>query len=131
VIFVDSCVLIDIFTEDARWFEWSAQAFTTAADEGVVGINPVVYAEISLSFDTIETLDDALGGVEVLEIPRAAAFLAARLLRAHRAAGGARTAPLPDFFIGAHAAVIGCPLLTRNPGDFSKRLPRLELISPG
>lgn len=131
MIIVDSCVLIDIFTEDVRWFEWSAQALTAAANEGPVGINAVIYSEISLSFETIEVLDDALGGVELLEIPRAAAFLAGRLFRTYRASGGRRTRPLPDFFIGAHAAVMGWPLLTRNPADFATRLPRLELISPG
>ena len=130
MILVDSCVLIDIFTGDERWREWSERALAEAADDDKIAINAVIYAEVSLSFETIEALDDALSGIEVLPIPPAAAFLAARLHTTYRQAGGTKIRPLPDSFIGAHAAVMGYRLLTRNPGDFVNRLPRLSLIAP-
>lgn len=131
-VFVDSCVLLDIFTEDPTWFEWSAAALEKAADEGALVINAVVYAEISVRFDRIEELDAALAsnGFDLRSIPREAAFLAGKIFLQYRRAGGRKAAPLPDFLIGAHAAVERLPLLTRDQRRFRTNFPTLHLISP-
>lgn len=131
-VFVDSCVLLDIFTEDPTWFEWSAAALEKAADEGALVINAVVYAEISVRFERIEELDAALAsnGFDLRSIPREAAFLAGKIFLQYRRAGGRKAAPLPDFLIGAHAAVERLPLLTRDQRRFRTNFPTLHLISP-
>ena len=131
-VFVDSCVLLDIFTEDPTWFEWSAAALEKAADEGALVINAVVYAEISVRFERIEELDAALAsnGFDLRSIPREAAFLAGKIFLQYRRAGGRKVAPLPDFLIGAHAAVERLPLLTRDQRRFRTNFPTLHLISP-
>lgn len=131
-VFVDSCVLLDIFTEDPTWFEWSAAALEKAADEGALVINAVVYAEISVRFERIEELDAALAsnGFDLRSIPREAAFLAGKIFLQYRRAGGRKVAPLPDFLIGAHAAVERLPLLTRDERRFRTNFPTLHLISP-
>ena len=131
-VFVDSCVLLDVFTEDPAWFEWSATALEKAADEGALVINAVVYAEISVRFERIEELDLALAsnGFDLRSIPREAAFLAGKIFLKYRRAGGRKVAPLPDFLIGSHAAVEGLPLLTRDEKRFRTNFPSLHLISP-
>jgi predicted nucleic acid-binding protein len=131
-VFVDSCVLLDIFTEDRTWFEWSAAALAKAADEGPLVINAVVYAEISVRFDQIEELESALesSGFDVRSIPREAAFLAGKAFLQYRRAGGRKVVPLPDFLIGAHAAIERLPLLTRDVRRFRTHFPSLHLISP-
>lgn len=131
-VFVDSCVLLDIFTEDPTWFEWSAAALEKAADEGALVINAIVYAEISVRFERIEELDAALAsnGFDLRSIPREAAFLAGKIFLQYRRAGGRKAAPLPDFLIGAHAAVERLPLLTRDQRRFRTNFPTLHLISP-
>lgn len=131
MILVDSNVLLDVFTEDPDWFPWSSAALVEAAETSQLAINPVIYAEVSARFSLKEELDEALGTDFVrADIPYEAAFLAGKLFVEHRRAGGSRTRPLPDFFIGAHAAVAGMHLLTRNPGDYRTRLPKLKLIAP-
>ena len=131
-VFVDSCVLLDVFTEDPTWFEWSAAALEKAADEGPLVINAVVYAEISVRFARIEELELALAsnGFDHRSIPREAAFLAGKIFLQYRRAGGRKVAPLPDFLIGAHAAVEHLPLLTRDVRRFRTNFPSLHLISP-
>ena len=131
-VFIDSCVLLDILTEDPTWFEWSAAALEKAADEGALVINAVVYAEISVRFERIEELDVALAsnGFDLRSIPREAAFLAGKIFLQYRRAGGRKVAPLPDFLIGAHAAVARLPLLTRDERRFRKNFPSLHLICP-
>ena len=131
-VFVDSCVLLDVFTEDPTWFEWSAAALEKAADEGPLVINAVVYAEISVRFARIEELELALvsNGFDHRPIPREAAFLAGKIFLQYRRAGGRKVAPLPDFFIGAHAAVEHLPLLTRDVRRFRTNFPSLHLLSP-
>lgn len=131
-VFIDSCVLLDIFTEDPTWFEWSAAALEKAADEGALVINAVVYAEISVRFERIEALDVVLAsnGFDLRSIPREAAFLAGKTFLQYRRAGGRKVAPLPDFLIGAHAAVERLPLLTRDERRFRTKFPSLHLISP-
>ena len=129
---VYSCVLLDVFTEDPDWFAWSAGALAEAADTGVLAINPVIYAEVSIGFERIEDLEAALPGdfVELLPIPREAAFLAGKCFLQYRQRGGIRTAPLPDFLIGAHAAVEKMPLITRDSARFRGYFPSIKLIHP-
>lgn len=130
--FVDSSVLLDVFTEDPRWVSWSERALTEALERGPLVVNAVVYAEVSARFSRIESLDAALPRrLIVEEIPRAAAFLAGRAHLAHRRAGGTRTQVLPDFLIGAHAGITRRPLLTRDPRRVAHYLPGVRLIAPG
>lgn len=129
---VDSSVLIDVATGGSEWADWSAAMITRAAEEGRVVINPIIYAEVSLGFDRIEDLDAALP-VEYFareELPWAAAFLAAQVFLHYRRDGGARRAPLPDFYIGAHAALAGYTLLTRDARRYRTYFPKLRLIAP-
>lgn len=128
---IDSSVLLDVFTEDPRWLDWSQKALTAAAQAGALVLNAVVLAEIAPRFSRVETLRDALPSMAVVEeIPLAAAFLAGHAHAAYRRAGGAREAVLPDFLIGAHAAVSGRPLLTRDPRRVAKHVPGAILIAP-
>lgn len=130
-VLVDSNVLLDLFTDDPAWAEWSAARLAAAFDAGQVVINPLVYAEISVAFDRIETLEASLPeqlGRE--ELPWEAAFLAGKCFLEYRRRGGSRRSPLPDFYIGAHAAVTGRALLTRDTNRYRTLLPALELISP-
>lgn len=131
-VLVDSNVLLDVLTEDPVWYAWSSAALAAAADESGLAINPLVYAEVSIGFERIEELDEALPAQTFLRLPLpwAAAFLAGRCFLDYRRAGGERRSPLPDFYIGAHAAVEGMPLLTRDPVRYRKYLPSLELIAP-
>lgn len=129
---VDSNVILDIVTNDARWGAWSSAALARCADAGSLVINPVIYAEVSLSFRRIEDLDAALppDSFERRPVPFEAAFLAARSFLAYRRRGGARRSPLPDFFIGAHAAIEGLSLLTRDWKRYRTYFPRVALIAP-
>lgn len=129
---VDANVLIDLLTEDPGWSEWSGAALATAADEGSLHINPVVYGEVSVRFSRLEDLDEALPPERFARepIPWPAAFLAGKLFLEYRRRGGKRRSPLPDFFIGAHAAVAGMRLLTRDGGRYRSYLPGLALIAP-
>ena len=131
-VLVDSNVLIDVLGQDPIWERWSANALRHASDGAPLVINPIVYGEISLGYDTIEALNAALDVHQMRRepIPWAAAFLAGRAYRAYRERGGTRTSLLPDFYIGAHAAVAGYRLLTRDPARYRTSFPRLELIAP-
>lgn len=131
-VLVDSNVLLDVLTGDPAWADWSEQALAAAADSHRLVINAIVYAEISVRFSRIEDLEDALPVVfiEREAIPFEAAFLAAKAFVTYRRRGGARSAPLPDFFIGAHAAVAGYTLLTRDRARYRNYFPRLSLIVP-
>lgn len=129
--FVGSSVLLDVFTADARWLDWSERAPADTLRQGPLVINAIVFAEISARFSRIETLEAVLPSrLLVEEIPRAAAFLAGRTHLRHRRAGGSRAQVLPDFLIGAHAGVTGRPLLTRDPRRVAHYLPGVELIAP-
>jgi predicted nucleic acid-binding protein len=128
---VDSNVLLDLFTEDPRWSDWSERQVAAALDRGPTMINPIVYAEISIAFERIEQLERALPtelGREAL--PWEAAFLAGKCFLEYRRRGGEKRSPLPDFYIGAHAAVTGRALLTRDAARYRSLFPRLELIVP-
>ena len=129
--FVDSSVLLDVFTEDRRWLEWSRSRLHEALAEGPLFANAVVLAEVSPRFGRIEDLDAALPErLLVEELPRSAAFLAGHAHASYRRSGGARKQILADFLIAAHAAVTGRPLLTRDPRRVSTYLPGVELVSP-
>jgi predicted nucleic acid-binding protein len=131
-VLVDSCVLLDVFTEDPTWFRWSSAVLTSQADLGTLVINPIVYTEISIRFEQIEELDAILAGerFEYRDIPRDAAFLAGKVFLRYRRRGGPRPLPLPDFLIGAHAAVEGLALVTRDCHRFQSYFPTVELIRP-
>lgn len=131
-VLVDSNVLLDVLTEDAEWVDWSASALARAANSGPLAINPLIYAEVSIGFDRIEALDDMLvpGTFERRPLPWAAAFLAGKVFLRYRRAGGSRRSPLPDFYIGAHAAVEGLTLLTRDPARYRAYFPRLRIVAP-
>lgn len=131
-VLVDTNVLFDILTEDHRWQTWSSTALERAADEGRLIINPIIYGELCVGFDTIEEADEALP-TSVFEreaIPYDAAFLAAKAYAIYRRRSGARTSLLPDFYIGAHAAVRGYRVLTRDIARYRTYFPKLGLITP-
>jgi predicted nucleic acid-binding protein len=132
-VLVDSNVLIDVASVDPVWASWSADALDRVMDEAVVVINPVIYGELAAGFPTVEALDAALPAdlYRREAIPYPAAYLAGQCFRDYRRRGGARTTGLPDFFIGAHAAVAGYRLLTRDPRRYRTYFPRLQLIAPG
>jgi hypothetical protein len=131
-VLVDSNVLLDVITEDERWYGWSAAALRKTADESPLVINPIVYAEVSVGYSRIEDLDDALprGMFQREPIPYEAAFLAGKAFLTYRRRGGERRSPLPDFFIGAHAAVASYSLMTRDAARYRDYFPRLALIAP-
>ncbi len=131
-VLVDSNVLINITMEDAEWRSWSEAALAACAKRWRLVINPLIYAEVSVGFESVEALDASLS-LRLLErepLPWAAAFLAGQCFVTYRRRGGARTSPLPDFFIGAHAAVAGYRLLTRDVARYRAYFPTVELIAP-
>jgi len=129
---VDTNVLLDIATNDPRWAPWSLRQLDAAAVRGPVLINAVVYAELSIGYARVEEIDRILAdaGLELMEIPRSALFLAGKVFQRYRARGGSRTGVLPDFFIGAHAAVARFPLLTRDPRRYRTYFSGITLIAP-
>lgn len=127
---VDSSVLIDIFSDDPQWREWSGNALAEAMRRGGVCVNPVVYAEVAPGFASAGELDDALVGLERFHIPWEAGFIAGQAFLRYRQSGGARSAMLPDFLIGAHASVSGHRLLTRDATRFRTYFPDLPIIAP-
>lgn len=129
---VDTNVLLDLVTNDPVWADWSIRQLDAAAVKGPLIINDVVYAELSVGFDRIEDLDDLLdeAGIAMEELPREALFLAGKAFRRYRTAGGTRSGVLPDFFIGAHAAVLGLPLLTRDAKRYRSYFPSVVLMAP-
>ena len=129
---VDTNVLLDLFTDDPQWRPWSEGAIREALFAGPAGINPIIYAETSLAFADAETLDGQLEELMLdrLQLPYKAAFGAAKAYRKYRSAGGARSAPLPDFYIGAHAETDGLRLITRDARRFKTYFPAVTLISP-
>ena len=132
MILVDTNVLLDVLQDDPQWAEWSIGQLRAQASVHKLAINPVIYAEISLSFSTLEALDEVVVtmGLELREIPRPALFLAAKAYAQYRKRGGTKQQVLPDFFIGAHAAVEGWPLLTRDATRFRTYFPGLEVLAP-
>ena len=131
MIFVDSCVLIDIFNDDDEWKTWSIAQVSQALPRGLC-INAVIYAEVSGSFATQQDVSAAIkrGRLEIKEIPMDAAYLAADAFKRYRRNKGQFKTALPDFFIGAHAQVLSHPILTRDPQRFATYFPNVELITP-
>lgn len=130
---VDTCVLLDILTDDAEWADWSATAVASARDVGDLVINPIIYAEVCAGFDRIEDVDAALPAADFLReaLPYPAGFLASRAFVSYRGRGGSKSSPLPDFYIGAHAAVNRYRLITRDTARFRSYFPSVELVVPG
>ena len=130
---VDTNVLLDVFSDDAAWRPWSERAIRDALVAGPVGINPIIYAETSLAFADLEALNRELDALMLvrLQLPYGAAYQAGRAFLRYRRAGGARSAPLPDFYIGAHAAVDELTLVTRDAGRYRTYFPSVKLVSPG
>ena len=131
-VLVDSNILLDVMTEDADWIGWSAEALMRAADRHRLVINPVIYAEVSIRYSRIEDLDVALPRTmfDREAIPYEAAFLAGKSFSAYRRRGGTKQSPLPDVFIGAHAAVAGYVLMTRDAPRYRTYYPKVSLIAP-
>ena len=133
MLLVDTNVLIDVLQDDPQWADWSLAQLRAQSQLHALAINPVIYAEMSLSFSTLEGLDAVVGelGLELHELPRPALFLAGKAFVRYRRLGGNKQQVLPDFFIGAHAAVQGWPLLTRDAARFRTYFPRLQVLAPG
>ena len=132
MILVDSNVLLDVLTEDSTWSEWSSGALAEYADAGNLAINPIIYAEVSGRFSRIEELDDALPPEDFRRaaLPWTAAFLARKVFLEYRRNPGSQPSTLPDFFIGAHAAVADLSLLTRDTRRFKTYFPTVRLVRP-
>lgn len=132
MLLVDTNILLDLLTDDPVWADWSIRQLDVASVKGDLAINDVVYAEMSVRFERIEDIDEILDevGIVLEPMPRPALFLAGKVFQRYRAAGGTRNGVLPDFFIGAHAAVAGLPLLTRDVQRYRTYFPSVSLISP-
>ena len=132
MILIDSNVLLDVLDEDSEWYAWSAGAIVRATNESLVAINPVIYAETSIRFQSPAEFEEVFpANVFRREpLPFLAGFLAGKAHFAYRRKGGFRTATLPDFFIGAHAAVANYKIMTRDPRRFRRYFPTVELIAP-
>ncbi|MDA0745238.1 MAG: type II toxin-antitoxin system VapC family toxin [bacterium] len=131
-VLVDSSVILDLFSNDPSWAAWSETALERCGANNPLYINPIIYAEVSIGFHQIEPFETALLGcdLKLAPVPREALFLAGKAFVQYRKRKGARTSPLPDFFIGAHAAVAQFPLLTRDPARIKAYFPTVALICP-
>jgi predicted nucleic acid-binding protein len=129
---IDSCVLLDVITGDEQWADWSATEIAAAMDTGRVVINPLVYAEVSVGYQAIEELEELLpaSDYEREPLPYPAGFAAGKAFVRYRRSGGGKRSPLPDFYIGAHAAIAGYRLLTRDARRYRTYFPTLEIIAP-
>ncbi len=131
-VFVDSCVLLDLFTDDPHWADWSENILDLYSQTNTLYINSIVYTEVSIGFNSIEEVEKAISdlGINVLEIPREALFLAGKAFLKYRRNKGSKISPLPDFFIGAHVAVSKFNLITRDSDKYRTYFPRVKLIHP-
>lgn len=131
-VFVDSCVLLDLFTADPQWADWSEAVLERYSQTNSLYINSVVYAEVSVGFEQIEAVDEAIAqmGIKVIEIPREALFLAGKVFLQYRRNKGTKRSPLPDFFIGAHVLVSEFALVTRDLQNYETYFPQATLIFP-
>lgn len=132
MILIDTNVLLDLVTGDPNWADWSIAQLEAASLNGPLLINDVVYAELAVRYDRVEDLEVFVeeAGLALAPMPRAALFLAGKVFTQYRRLGGSRTGVLPDFFIGAHAAVDELSLLTRDVGRYRTYFPKLKLITP-
>lgn len=131
-VFIDSYVLLDLFTDDPSWAEWSENILEQYSQTNTLYINSIVYTEVSIGFNKIEQVEKALAelGIKVLEIPREALFLAGKVFLKYRKNKGTKTSPLPDFFIGAHVTVSQFDLITRDCNKYRTYFPHVKLIYP-
>lgn len=131
-VFVDSCVLLDLFTADEQWADWSESALERYSQTNTLYINSIVYAEISVGFERIEAVEKVVSQMElkVIEIPREALFLAGKVFLSYRKNKGTKRSPLPDFFIGAHVSVADFGLLTRDVANYKTYFSQAKLICP-
>ena len=132
MLIVDTNVLVDVLEDDPEWAEWSIGQLRAQAQVHDLAINPIIYAELSLTFSTVEALDAVVDQMrlKVADVPRPALFLAGQAFLRYRRSGGRKANVLSDFFIGAHAAVERCALLTRDVGRYRAYFPTVELIAP-
>lgn len=132
MLLVDTNVLVDVLEDDPQWADWSVGQLRAQSKVHRLAINPVIYAELSLTFSTVEALDRVLDELDLamIELPRSALFLAGKAFVRYRRQGGKKANVLADFFIGAHAAVSGYPLLTRDTGRYASYFPSVSLIAP-
>lgn len=132
VTLIDSCVLLDVITGDEQWADWSADQVAAAMDSGRVVINPLVYAEVSVGYETVEELEELLPASDYQRepLPYVAGFAAGKAFLRYRRSGGQKRSPLPDFYIGAHAAVAGYRLLTRDASRYRTYFPTVHIIAP-
>ena len=132
MLLVDTNVLVDVLENDPEWADWSINQLRAQSKIHPLVINPIIYAELSLTFSQVETLDQTIEtmGLVVKELPRPALFLAGKAFVLYRRQGGKKTNVLADFFIGAHAAVLGCALLTRDAQRYRHYFPGVALITP-
>ncbi len=128
MILVDTNVILDIITDDPTWAEWSITILEE--QKTVLAINPIIFAEVSIKIDSIELVNSALGSFKRLDLPYEAAFLAGKAFMNYIKRKGGKTSPLPDFFIGAHASILGIPLITRDVNRYRTYFPKLKLIYP-
>ncbi|MEA3544848.1 MAG: type II toxin-antitoxin system VapC family toxin [Thermodesulfobacteriota bacterium] len=131
-VFLDSCILLDLFTNDPKWANWSEKMLVQYSQTNTLFINSIVYTEVSIGFNEIEELEKAIEqiGIKVLEIPREALFLTGKAFLKYRRSKGTKNAPLPDFFIGAHATISSFDLITRDVKKFKTYFPQVKLIHP-
>ena len=129
---VDTNVLVDVLENDPDWADWSVAQLRAQAQIHRLVINPIIYAELSLTFSTVEALDDTLAELQItmIEMPKPALYLAGKAFVQYRRKGGTKSNVLPDFFIGAHAAVAGLPVLTRDVRRYASYFPTVQLIAP-
>lgn len=132
MLLIDTNVLVDVLENEPEWADWSINQLRAQSKVHPLAINPVIYAELSLTFTTVEALDETIEnlGLAVMELPRPALFLAGKAFVRYRRRGGKKNNVLADFFIGAHAAVLGCPVLTRDARRYQTYFPSLALITP-
>jgi predicted nucleic acid-binding protein len=132
MVLVDTNVLLDVLEDDSEWAPWSQDQLDAAAATDTLAINPIIYSELSMAFARIEELDAVIEdvSVKVETIPKEALFLAGKVFLTYRKARGTKHNVLPDFFIGAHAAVMQWPILTRDVGRYRTNFPSVELITP-
>ena len=132
MVLVDTNVVVDVWQDDPTWSDWSLAQLRAQSQVHELAINPIIYAELSLNYESIETLDARVDDLRLTlhELPRAALFLAGQAFRKYRRARGAKNGVLPDFFIGAHAAVLGCAILTRDAARYRSYFPTVELLAP-
>ena len=131
-ILVDSNIILDLFLDDPKWAEWSETTLENRARHSILCINPIIYTEISIGFKRIEDLEKAVSKAcfQILEIPKEALFLAGKVFLTYRKRDGSKMKPLPDFYIGAQAAVLNLDLITRDVSRYRSYFPSVNLISP-